>query len=152
MTETIDIRERQGRRVREIWVAWAMEQPDPKPSWLVPWDELGEADKEVDRRIGAALWGDGFAEGIDAWPRATVAATERDKSWVVADRTWAYDSPETPDCPNTSTCRNCGQPIVWIDWSYVHPHSGEMDCRPLSLGKSAEPVEWDGRKGDETDG
>jgi hypothetical protein len=48
-------REQLGRMVREIWVAAAREHPDPKPSWLVPWDELGEWDKEVDRRIGASV-------------------------------------------------------------------------------------------------
>jgi len=55
-----------GRRVREVWVAWAKRQPSPKPSWLVPYDELSEADKEADRCIGAALWGDGFRCGLDA--------------------------------------------------------------------------------------
>jgi len=44
-----------GRIVREAWVAWASEQPEPKPSWLVPWDELSESDKEADRRIGEAV-------------------------------------------------------------------------------------------------
>jgi hypothetical protein len=47
-----------GRRVREVWVNWAKEQPDPKPHWLTSWDELDEPSKEVDRRIGLALWGD----------------------------------------------------------------------------------------------
>ena len=51
-----------GRRVREVWVIWAKEQmgidPDPKLHWLTPWDELDEPSKEVDRRIGLALWGD----------------------------------------------------------------------------------------------
>ena len=44
-----------GRLVREEWVKWAKEQPAPKPSWLVPWERLPEADKEVDRRIGRRL-------------------------------------------------------------------------------------------------
>ncbi len=61
-----DWRDDRGRRVREVWVAWAERQPNPKPSWLVPYDELTEADKEADRCIGAALWGDGFADGLDA--------------------------------------------------------------------------------------
>lgn len=67
-------RDRLGRRVREVWVRWAQQQPNPKPSWLVPYDELSEADKEADRRIGSALWGDGFAEGI-ATPRSIEEAT-----------------------------------------------------------------------------
>lgn len=49
-------RETLGREVRAVWVAWAEEQPDPKPSWLVPWEGLGEADREVDRRIGERLY------------------------------------------------------------------------------------------------
>ena len=46
-----------GRIVRETWVNWAKEQPDAggHPSWLVPWDELPERDREVDRRIGSAV-------------------------------------------------------------------------------------------------
>lgn len=65
---TQDHRDALGRRVREVWVAWAQRQPDPKPSWLVPYDDLDEADKEADRCIGSALWGDGFAQGMDALP------------------------------------------------------------------------------------
>jgi hypothetical protein len=48
-------REALGRLVREVWIEWAREQPNPKPSWLVPWDELSERDREVDRRIGERL-------------------------------------------------------------------------------------------------
>ena len=61
-----DLRERLGRRVREVWIAWAREQPAPKPSWLVPWEQMTEPDKEVDRRIGAAIWGDCIEENAAA--------------------------------------------------------------------------------------
>lgn len=44
-----------GRRVREIWVKWASEQPNPKPSWLVRYQDLPEPEKEVDRRIGEGI-------------------------------------------------------------------------------------------------
>lgn len=44
-----------GRIVRETWVQWAREQPGAKPSWLVPWADLDEGQREVDRRIGAAV-------------------------------------------------------------------------------------------------
>lgn len=54
-----------GRRVREVWVAWAKTQPDPKPHWLTPWDELAEPDKEVDRLIGAALYDAGYCDASD---------------------------------------------------------------------------------------
>jgi len=49
-------REQLGRIVRETWVAWAQEQPDPKPGWLLGWDELNdEGQREVDMRIGEAV-------------------------------------------------------------------------------------------------
>jgi hypothetical protein len=48
-------REDLGRLVRKVWVAWALQQPAVKESWLVPWEELLEDVKEVDRRIGVAL-------------------------------------------------------------------------------------------------
>lgn len=44
-----------GRLVRETWIGWALQQPDPKPSWLVPYDHLSERDKEADRCIGKAV-------------------------------------------------------------------------------------------------
>lgn len=49
-------REELGRLVRSIWLEWAKEQPNPKPSWLLPWEELSEPEKEVDRRIGEKLF------------------------------------------------------------------------------------------------
>lgn len=45
-------RDELGRMVREAWIAWAQTQPAPKPSWLVPYDELSEPDQEADRSIG----------------------------------------------------------------------------------------------------
>jgi hypothetical protein len=45
-------REALGRLVRDEWVRWAREQPNPKPSWLTPWSDLSESEREVDRRIG----------------------------------------------------------------------------------------------------
>lgn len=52
-----DDRETLGRLVRETWVAWAQEQPEPKDSWLLEWDDLPEDDpqREVDMRIGSAV-------------------------------------------------------------------------------------------------
>lgn len=41
-----------GMLVREAWVDWAKEQPNPKPHWLTPYKDLSESDKEADRRIG----------------------------------------------------------------------------------------------------
>jgi hypothetical protein len=44
-----------GRMVREAWVRWAETQPNPKLSWLVPYEDLYEADKEADRQIGESI-------------------------------------------------------------------------------------------------
>lgn len=48
-------REALGRLVREVWVAFARTLPETKESWLRPWDDLPEPQKEVDRRIGETL-------------------------------------------------------------------------------------------------
>jgi hypothetical protein len=48
-------RDELGKVVRDAWVKWANEQPNPKASWLLEWDRLEERDKEVDRRIGDAV-------------------------------------------------------------------------------------------------
>lgn len=53
--EPAELREHLGRVVRETWVICAGEQDDPKPSHLTGWDELDDWNKEVDRRIGAAV-------------------------------------------------------------------------------------------------
>lgn len=44
-----------GVEVRRIWIEWAREQPEPKEAWLVPWDDLSEPHKDVDRRIGTGI-------------------------------------------------------------------------------------------------
>jgi hypothetical protein len=50
-----EFREALGRLVREVWVKWAGEQPNPKPSWLTGWEGLDEGQREVDMRIGEAV-------------------------------------------------------------------------------------------------
>ena len=70
---TAEEREFYGQIVRLVWIEWAKEQPNPKPSWLVPWGDLPEPDKEVDRRIGARIvevskprWHDAITEAVAA--------------------------------------------------------------------------------------
>lgn len=48
-------RELLGRTVRRVWIEWARQQVDPRPSWLAPWEELSPEMQEVDCRIGVAL-------------------------------------------------------------------------------------------------
>lgn len=68
MTAPTPDRDALGRSVRYEWIRWARQQPDPKPGWLLPWDELPEPDREVDRRIGERLYRQGLAAGRFADP------------------------------------------------------------------------------------
>ena len=45
-------RDQLGELVRLAWIEWALEQPDTDPTWVVPWAEMSEEDKEAGRRIG----------------------------------------------------------------------------------------------------
>ena len=45
-----------GRAVREVWIEWAKTQPNAKPSWLTPWEELDDEQREVDIKIGERLY------------------------------------------------------------------------------------------------
>lgn len=49
------LREQRGRLVRDVWVGYAREQGDAKPSHLTGWDDLGAGDREADMRIGEAV-------------------------------------------------------------------------------------------------
>lgn len=49
------LREERGETVRNAWIEWAREQDDPKESWLTPWHQLGEGQREVDMRIAEAV-------------------------------------------------------------------------------------------------
>lgn len=59
----VTTRESLGRRVRGTWLAWAREQSDPKPSWLLGWDEIDAGQREVDMRIGEDVAG--LAMGLE---------------------------------------------------------------------------------------
>lgn len=76
-------REVLGRIVRRAWVEWAREQPNPKASWLVPYEELSEADKDADCRIGEAVQQFIVDASLQAWKRAQpegqTPASEREK-------------------------------------------------------------------------
>jgi hypothetical protein len=52
---TADPREQYGQMVRSVWTEWALEQASPKESWLLPWCMLDDGQREVDKRIGAAV-------------------------------------------------------------------------------------------------
>jgi len=65
-------REHLGPLVRQVWVDWAREQPDPKPGWLTGWDDLDEGQREVDMRIGEAVAGAERERVLDALRQFTV--------------------------------------------------------------------------------
>lgn len=44
-----------GQLVRDVWVKWAKDQLNPKPSWLIPWEELDQGQRQVDCEIGEAI-------------------------------------------------------------------------------------------------
>jgi hypothetical protein len=52
----VEPREALGRFVRQVWLQWASEQPEPKLTWLLSWEEIDAGQREVDMRIGTALF------------------------------------------------------------------------------------------------
>jgi hypothetical protein len=50
-----DMAEAWGDLVREVWVEWAREQPDCKPSWIEPWATLEARQRDIDTRIATAV-------------------------------------------------------------------------------------------------
>lgn len=137
------LREFLGKLVRMEWVAWAKEQPAPKPSWLVEWDRLPEPDREVDRRIGERVWN--TAVGHLHAPAPTPAAQPSD---AVADRnairvlrsevsgTYAghdivqgalahVEARLASSAPAAVTDRDAGGRIVreaWVRWARTQPN------------------------------
>jgi hypothetical protein len=58
-------REQLGQTVRRVWVGWAQDQRNPKESWLKPWAELTQDEKEADMRIGQVLFGVGWRAALN---------------------------------------------------------------------------------------
>jgi len=97
-----------GREVRRIWEKWAKEQFFQKISWTVPWDELSEPEREVDRRIGSWLWRLGYRAGAydkmisyqksapsqSGW-RPIESAPEYEEVWVGGAYKLQHDSPRS---------------------------------------------------------
>jgi hypothetical protein len=55
-----------GRVVGDALNRWGRRQPDPRPAWLVPWDDLTEQDKDADRTVGCAVAARAQREAHDA--------------------------------------------------------------------------------------
>lgn len=87
---TNEVREFLGKRVREVWIGWALKQGSPKPSWLVPWDQLSEPDKEVDRQIGEALW----EFGLDCGAAVCRCAAEEERVYTAGEQGERFAMPK----------------------------------------------------------
>jgi hypothetical protein len=74
-------REELGHRIREVWVRWAREQADPKSSWLLPWEDLDDGQREVDMRMGEALFGLGMV-----WSPVPSPLPDSETEWGCRDR------------------------------------------------------------------
>lgn len=86
-------REWLGIVVREAWTAWAREQPAPKPSWLTPWEQLTEPEREADRRIGEAVQGTVLQEiGTLARERDTARRQVEDEQEAHDATVWDRDA------------------------------------------------------------
>ena len=82
---TAEEREFFGSVVRGVWVEWAKQQPNPKPSWLVPWSDLDEGQREVDMRIAEKVKEVCYPRWVEAIEDAEAAA-EKKMARVCAER------------------------------------------------------------------
>jgi len=62
-----DLTEELGKLVRSTWVNWAKSLPLAKQSWLTPWEELDDQQKEIDRLLGKTVWEAALASSNEAY-------------------------------------------------------------------------------------
>ena len=93
-----------GKQVRDAWLLWATKQPNPKPSWLVPWESLAEADKEADRQIGEAV-----ARSVLG---GLVRMENADANSVCSFVEWMANQP----CSSGHNCRNVTSARHNLEW------------------------------------
>lgn len=108
-------RETLGREVREAWVRWAVEQPSPKASWLVSYDQLSEPDKEADRQIGEHIAG--YCHAALPAAQAELASLRSKLSEAEAGGSGIYAASKAAHFDMWRAFRSAGQPIIstWID-------------------------------------
>jgi len=138
-----------GQIVREAWVKWAKQQPNPKPSWLVPYDELSEADKEADRQIGEAVlqwvlsiksatWE--VSPSVEQDPRRRFSSAEKFDKWAAAsEEESAPKSSQRLDSLRflaRSASRNLAEPSVEQD------ERGAFECRDLTDDDMDKLIVW----------
>lgn len=106
--------ERLGQLVRMVWDTWARQQPDvaEHSSWTVPWERMAERDKDVDRRIGLALYALGAADVLEGTD--LVAVRREDLAALIAEfRACVCPHEMCPVDPHPATRKLAGQ-IGWV--------------------------------------
>ena len=135
-------REALGRLVREVWIEWAYEQAAPKPSWLVPWDDMAECDREVDRRIGERVAQSALArpvtDGADWTPERHREARERCERATPGP--WVH-SPPGVDEPHVSTkIGSDGERVDWLASPRSAPSKRWHDAAFIAHAREDLPV------------
>ena len=143
-----------GRAVREARVLWAQRQPNPEQSWLVPWDRLGEADRDADRETGVnvalltvlSVAGTRMAAGI---PGAAPGARAPEAGRAVDPRCGSQGVDESGRCVRCGLEPSPEAVLRWLDagdrWPHAfgsdgasygerHTGSGEPVWRPANAG------------------
>lgn len=130
MRDAATDRDALGRLVREAWVKWALTQTNPKPSWLVPYDELSEPDKEADRQIGEAIAAPQLAELLaDALGALSTAMPIVHKAQVAATMDAINASPDDPTAKTREVWRaKCldAEGLIAAVLARAEPIIGEM--------------------------
>jgi len=130
-----------GALVRSVWVEWAREQPNPKPSWLIPWEDLDPGQREVDMRIGEAV---AAAERKRIRSAPTVHAPTRTR-WTPM---WLPSSPAKDPLPIPAVCG-----AERGDGFRLASHPGAVTCTEcrIALAVAAERERTGSREKDKRD-
>ncbi|HVA90804.1 MAG TPA: hypothetical protein VNL71_13295 [Chloroflexota bacterium] len=111
-------RDQLGYEVRAGWIQWARHTAKPKPSWLVPYEDLSVEDQQADRRIGWTLV---------QWLLRTLIA---------------WRDPEGPNgLSEGELCRRLG--LDRIAWRDIRDQLGLTQLDPELRERHARPPRWE---------
>lgn len=141
-----DNREALGRLVREVWVEWAAEQPGAKPSWLAPWEDLDDGQREVDMRIGATVAAMARAAEQERAAMPTLAGVYT-RPAVYDVTVWPQDMAESPEsCMDADTWKVTVEKRGLGTWAVCRMGSclgisGEWDREPTPSSRDDDWLE-----------